>query len=92
MRRLALDAAAPAVHALVRERRHHAGGLADDAEARRDAGLAQVGDEAARAEAADLLVVAEGEVDGERQVGGENAGVCATARPMKPFMSALPRP
>ena len=33
--------------------------------------LAQVGDQARRAEAADFLVVAEGEVDGERQVGGE---------------------
>ena len=36
-----------------------------------DAVLAQVGDQPLRAEAADLLVVAEGEVDRERQVGGE---------------------
>jgi hypothetical protein len=76
----------------VGERRDHAGRLADDAGERRDAGVAHVGDQPARAEAADLLVVAEREVDGERQVGGRNAGTCATARPMKLFMSALPRP
>ena len=68
---MAAHAAAPAVDALVGERRDHAGRLADDAGERRDAGLAHVGDQAARAEAADLLVVAEREVDGERQVGGE---------------------
>ncbi len=71
MRRVALDAAAPAMHALVRQRRHHPGRLADDAGERLDAALAQVGDQARRAEAADFLVVAEGEVNREWQVGGE---------------------
>ena len=71
MRGVAAHAAAPAVDALVGERRDHAGRLADDAGERRDAGVAHVGDQPARAEAADLLVVAEREVDGERQVGGE---------------------
>jgi hypothetical protein len=45
--------------------------LADDAGRAPDAALAQVGDEARRAEATHLLVVAEGVVDGEGQVGGE---------------------
>ena len=71
MGRFALDAAAPAVHALVRGGRHHAGGLADDAQPRRDAGLAQVGNQHLGAEAADLFVVAERVVHGEGQVGFE---------------------
>ncbi len=40
MRRPALDAAAPAVHALVRDRRHHARRFADDAQAWRELRLA----------------------------------------------------
>ena len=91
VRRLALDAAAPAVHALVRDGRHHARRLADDAQARRDAGVAQVGDQVLDAKTADLFVEAEGVVQREWQVGVEEGCACATARPMKPFMSALPR-
>ena len=71
---MALDAAAPAIDALVGERRHHAGRLADQAGARHEALLAQVGEQPAHAEAADLLVVAEGEVHAERQVGREEIG------------------
>ncbi len=77
MRRLALDAAAPAVDALVRDRRHHAGRLADDAQARREAGIAQVGDQVRNAEAARLFVEAERIVHRMRQVGREQAlGLC----------------
>ena len=68
MRLLAAHAAPVAVHALVRDRRHHAGRLADDAGQRRDAGVAHVGDQLPHAEAADLFVVAEGQVDGERRL------------------------
>jgi hypothetical protein len=54
MRGMALDAAAPAVHALVRQRRHHAGGLADDAVRGRQAGVLEVGDQVAHAETSPL--------------------------------------
>ena len=68
MRLLAAHAAAVAVHALVRDGRHHAGRLADDAGQRPDPRVAQVGDQLAHAEAADLLLVAEGQVHGKGRV------------------------
>jgi hypothetical protein len=91
MRLLAAHAAAVAVHALVRDGRHHAGGLADDAGQRLDAGVAQVGDQLLHAEAADLFLVAEGEVDRERASLFRNARH-GHAMAMKLFMSAEPRP
>ena len=42
--------------------------------------------------AADLLVVAEREVDRRRQTQGLEAGTIASAAAMNPFMSAVPRP
>ena len=57
------------------------------------AGARDVGDQPAHADAADLLVVAEarsGSANGRSAA--RNAGTCASARPMKLFMSALPRP
>jgi hypothetical protein len=92
MRLLAAHAAAVAVHALVRDGRHHAGGLADDAGQRLDARVAQVGDQFLHAEAADLFLVAEGEVDREGRVAVQEASRMASAMAMKLFMSAEPRP
>ena len=68
MRLLAAHAAAVAVHPLVRDGRHHAGGLTDDAGQRADAGLAQVGDQLSHAKAAHLFVVAERKMDRKRRV------------------------
>ena len=74
VRRLAAHAAAPAVHALVRDRRHHGRGFADDAQPRRQPTVAQVGNEMARTEATHLFVVAEGIVQREGQVGFQPGG------------------
>jgi hypothetical protein len=63
---LAADTALVAIHALVGDGRHHAGRLADDAGQRRNADVAQVGDQFPRAKTADLLVIAERQVDRER--------------------------
>ena len=71
MRLFAAHAAAVAVHAFVRDRRHHAGGFADDAGQRADAGIAQVGDQLAHAETAHLFVIAEGEMHRKRRVAVE---------------------
>ena len=68
MRLLAAHAALVAVHALVRDGGDHAGGLAHDAGQGLDVGIAQVGDEFLHAKAADLLLVAEGVVKGERRI------------------------
>src|SRR5881392_1488540 len=73
MRLLAAHAAAIAVNALVRDRRDHAGRLADDAREWPDAGLAQVRDQVAHAEAADFLVEAERKMDRERRLAVQKA-------------------
>jgi hypothetical protein len=76
VRLLAAHAAFVAVDALVRGGRHHAGGLADDAGQRRDAGVLHVGDQLAHAQAADFLVVTERQMHRERRLAvQEIAGV-----------------
>src|SRR5664279_4019886 len=64
----AANTALVAIDAFVGNGRHHAGRLADDAGQWRNAGVAKVGNQFPRAKTADLLVIAESQVDRERSV------------------------
>ena len=66
MRLVAAHAAAPALLALVRDDELHAGRLADDAAERLHAARDDVGDQPPHADAADLLVVGQREMQRAR--------------------------
>ena len=64
MRRLATHTTLVAVHALVGNGGHHAGGFTNDAGQRLDTRVTQIGDHFLHAKTAGFFVVCEGEMDG----------------------------
>ena len=76
----------------MRDDRAHRCRLADDAAVRAQAAFLQVGDHQRRAGAADFLVEGQREVDGLASFVACIFGSSASAAPMKPFMSHVPRP
>ena len=77
---------------LVRADDPHARRFADDGERGLDAGRLEIVEQAAHADAADLFVEREREMERPLRVGAPNSGSSASAVAMKPFMSAAPRP
>jgi len=68
------------------------GRLADDGERGLAKAPAELGDQMRRAEAADLLVIGEGEVDRHLERLRQHLRHQREAEAMKLFMSAVPRP
>jgi hypothetical protein len=86
------DRDAEAGDALVAAHGDHVGGLADHHQGRAGQLAGDDRDHVRRAQAADLLVVGEGQVDGLLEVALARSGAAARARARKPFMSQVPRP
>ena len=78
--------------ALVADHHLHPGRLADDAADGFAARADKFGDHAAHADAADLLVIREGEMQRLLQVRRSMSGTAARQHADKPFMSVEPRP
>ena len=93
MRFVSAHAAAPALLALVRDDELHAGRLADDAAQRLDAARDDVVDQPPHADAADLLVVGQREMQRPREAAAHGTpGTIARPVAEKLFMSVTPRP
>ena len=84
--------AAHAALALVADDDPHAGRLADEAGLGPDRPLPQALDEVPRTDAADLLVIGEGEMDAAAERPLAICGAAARQTARKPFMSQAPRP